>query len=54
MAHILELLPRVIATLPVDRQEIARLLEQRRRIEFLVSGHQVKDGMSGNGDGPAA
>jgi hypothetical protein len=43
MAHILELLPRVIATLPVDRQEIARALEERRRIELLMSGQQVKD-----------
>lgn len=51
MARIMELLPRIIATLPVDRQEIARLLEQRRQIELLVSGREVKDGASGNGDG---
>jgi len=44
MARILELLPRVLAVLPVDRKEIARLLEQRRAVELLVSGQQVKDG----------
>jgi len=51
MAEIMEMLPRVIAVLPVERKEIARLLEERREVEILVSGHQVKDGRSGNGDG---
>jgi hypothetical protein len=52
MARILELLPRVMAALPVDRKEIARMLADRQRIELLVQGKQVKDGR--NGDGPAA
>lgn len=50
MAHIMEMLPRVIAMLPVNRQEIAQLLEERRQIEVLMSGQQVKDGGNGNGD----
>lgn len=49
MARILELLPKVLPTLPVDQQEIARLLAERRRIELLMSGQQVKD-RNGKGD----
>lgn len=51
MAHILELLPRVLPLLPLNRQEIARLLARRREIEVLVSGKQIKDGRSGSGNG---
>lgn len=51
IARILELLPRVIAMLPVDKQEIARLFKQRQQVELLVQGRQVKEGRSGNGDG---
>ena len=51
VARVLELLPRVIAVLPVDRQEITRLLKQRQQVEILMSGRQVKDLPSGNGDG---
>ena len=54
VARILELLPRVLATLPIDRQELVRRLQERHRIEVLMSGKQVKDGRNGNGDGPAA
>ncbi len=50
VADIMEMLPRVIAVLPVDKKEIARLLEQRRRIEVLVSGQQVENGRNGNGE----
>lgn len=41
MAHILELLPKVIPMLPVDRKEIARLLAERRQIEVLVQGKEI-------------
>ena len=51
MAHIVEMLPRVVATLPVDPKELVRLLERRREVELLVQGTQVKDDWSGNGDG---
>ncbi len=51
MADIMEMLPRVLPLLPVDRKEIARLLGQQRAIEVLVSGQPVKDGRSGNGNG---
>ena len=50
VARVLELLPLVIAVLPVDRQEIARLLEQRQQVEILMSGQQVKHLPSGNRD----
>ncbi len=53
MAHILELLPRVIATLPIDKQEIARLFAQRHQVEVLLQGKHVEDGRNRNGDGPA-
>ena len=54
MASIMEMLPRVLPLLPMDRREIARLLGQRQAIEVLLSGQQVKDDRSGNGDGPGA
>jgi hypothetical protein len=41
VARVLELLPRVIAVLPVDRQEIARLFKQRQEVELIVQGKQV-------------
>lgn len=41
MARIMELLPRVIPMLPVDRKEIARLFARRREIEVLVAGKDV-------------
>jgi len=50
MADIMEMLPRVLPLLPVDKQEIARLLARQREIEILVQGKEVKDGGSGNGD----
>ena len=53
MARILELLPYVMASLPIDRKQLVQRLEQRRRIEVLLEGREVKDGASGNGDGPA-
>jgi hypothetical protein len=52
MARIMELLPRVIAVLPVDKKEIARLFAERRQIEVLVQG-KVTDGKSGSGNGHA-
>ena len=51
VARALELLPRVLSILPVDRQEIARVLQQRRKVELLMSGQPVKDGRIGNGNG---
>jgi hypothetical protein len=45
VAELVQLLPRVLAILPVDGQELARLLADRRRVEVL---------MSGNGDQPHA
>ena len=42
VARVLELLPRVVALLPVDKQEIARLFKQRQEIEVLVKGRVVK------------
>lgn len=42
VARLLELLPRVLSVLPVDRQEVARLLKQRQQIEVLVQGKVVK------------
>lgn len=42
MARIMELLPRVIAVLPVERKEIARLMAQRRQVELLVQGKEVR------------
>ena len=45
MAHVVELLPRVVAMLPVDkREELARLLAEQRAIEVLVQGKQVAKG----------
>jgi hypothetical protein len=41
MGRILELLPKVIASLPVDRKEIARLLAERRQVEVLVQGREI-------------
>lgn len=41
MGRILELLPKVIAALPVDRKQIARALAEQRRIEVLVQGREV-------------
>lgn len=41
MAEIMEMLPRVLALLPVDRKEIGRLLARRRQIEVLVKGKEV-------------
>ena len=54
MAEILEMLPRVIAVLPIEKKELGRLLAERRQIEILVQGKDVNEGRSGNGDGPAA
>jgi hypothetical protein len=51
VARVLELLPRVIAMLPLERKEIARLFDERKRVEVLLSGRQVKDDRRGNGDG---
>ncbi len=52
MAHIIGMLPQLVRMLPEDaREELARLLVEQRRIEVLVSGRQVKDDGSGNGDG---
>jgi len=42
VARILELLPRVIAFLPVEKRELMRLLERGRQRELLVSGREVK------------
>lgn len=41
LARVLELLPKVLSFLPVDRKEIGRLLAQRQRIEVLVQGKEV-------------
>ncbi len=41
MARILELLPRVVAVLPLERKELARLLAERRRVEVLVQGKEI-------------
>ena len=41
MGRILELLPKVLSVLPVDRKEIARLLAERQRIEVLVQGREI-------------
>lgn len=41
MARILELLPKVVAVLPMDRKELGRLLAERRRVEVLVQGKEV-------------
>lgn len=41
MARIMELLPKVIAVLPVDKRELGRLLAQRRQVELLVQGRDV-------------
>jgi hypothetical protein len=46
--RVMELLPRVITMLPVDRQEIARLFKQRQMIELQVQGKVVKP-EKGNG-----
>lgn len=43
MAHLMEMLPHVVATLPVDPKELVRLLERRREIELLMQGGQGKD-----------
>jgi hypothetical protein len=51
MARVMELLPRVINILPIDRQEIARLIKQRQEIEAVVNGEEVKDHQNGNGNG---
>jgi hypothetical protein len=50
-ARLLELLPRDLANLPVDREELGRVLAERRRIAALMQGEEVRDGPSGNGDG---
>ncbi len=51
MAQVIGMLPQLVRMLPVDaREELARLLVEQRSIEVLVSGRQVKDGGSGNGD----
>lgn len=39
--RILEMLPRVLATLPFDRKELARILAQRQRVALMVRGHKV-------------
>ena len=54
IAHIVELLPRVLPLLPMDRKEIARLLGQRRELEIVLQGKEVPEGRNGNGDGSAA
>ena len=54
MARIVELLPRVLPLLPVDKQEIARMFAQRERIELLVQGTHVEDGRNRNGNGDGA
>lgn len=41
MARIMELLPRVVAVLPIERQRLAELLAQRRQVEVLVQGKDV-------------
>lgn len=38
VARLLELLPRVIAILPVDKAEIGRLFAERKRVEIAVRG----------------
>jgi hypothetical protein len=40
-----------LANLPVDREELGRVLAERRRIAALMQGEEVRDGPSGNGDG---
>ena len=42
MARIMELLPRVVAVLPIERKELGRLLAERRQIEVLVAGKEVR------------
>jgi len=47
VARILELLPRVIAFLPVEKRELMRMLERGRQRELLVSGREVKKTKAG-------
>lgn len=42
VARIMALLPRVVAFLPMDRKEIARLFAERQRVELLVQGKDVR------------
>lgn len=46
MTRILELLPRVVAILPIDKQQLGKLFAQRRQVELLVA---PKPQAKGNG-----